>query len=314
MTVLGSSLQYDGFDNSLNGSFDHRGFTPSLFATSDRAFGPVTLSASLRADAHPEAGAQTTERLAVLVKPVEDWSVRMSVGTGFAPPTPLTEETDAIGLRAVRADTELRLERSHGAMVDIDGSLFGAELLVTGYTSVISNAIQLADASDGSGEGVLKNAAGDTRIGGLESAALWRFDGGRFLATYGYSRGTRPDATSGARESTPLIPRHRIGGDLMFERPDKYRGGIEGIWYGRQALDDDPYRSESKPYLYLMAIYVRQFGRLEAVANFENLLNVRQTQSDPLVRPRPAAGGRWTTDVWAPLEGFMANVALRYRW
>ena len=26
------------------------------------------------------------------------------------------------------------------------------------------------------------------------------------------------------------------------------------------------------------------------------------------------ADGRWTTDVWAPLEGFMANVAVRLRW
>jgi iron complex outermembrane receptor protein len=63
-----------------------------------------------------------------------------------------------------------------------------------------------------------------------------------------------------------------------------------------------------------MAIAVRQFGPVEVVANFENLLDVRQTKYDPLVRPSPGVGGRWTTDVWAPLEGFMANVALRYRW
>jgi hypothetical protein len=57
------------------------------------------------------------------------------------------------------------------------------------------------------------------------------------------------------------------------------------------------------------AIAVRQFGRFEAVANFENILNVRQTDTDPLVRPTATTGGRWTTDLWAPLEGFMANVA-----
>ena len=56
------------------------------------------------------------------------------------------------------------------------------------------------------------------------------------------------------------------------------------------------------------------FGRFEVVANFENLLDVRQTKHAPLVRPTPGTGGRWTTDVWAPLEGFMANVAVRYRW
>lgn len=100
----------------------------------------------------------------------------------------------------------------------------------------------------------------------------------------------------------------------MFEREGKYRGGIEGIWYGVQPLDDNPYRTQSRPYLYLMAIYMRQFGKLEVVANFENLLNVRQTATHPLVRPGPTTGGRWTTDVWSPLEGFMANAAIRYRW
>jgi outer membrane receptor protein involved in Fe transport len=199
-------------------------------------------------------------------------------------------------------------------MLDINGQLAGAELLVTTYGSVIRDAIQLADVGDGTGTGVLENAAASTRIVGVENAAIWRFDGGKFLATYGYTRGSRPDAFSEAREPIPLLPRHRVGGDLMFERPGVYRGGIEGIWYGAQSLDDNPFRSQSKPYLYLMAIAVREFGRAEVVLNFENLLNVRQTDTDPLIRPTPGTGGRWTTDVWAPLEGLMANVAVRYRW
>jgi outer membrane receptor protein involved in Fe transport len=200
-------------------------------------------------------------------------------------------------------------------MVDVNGDFAGVELLITAYGSFISDAIQLADAGDGSGEGVLRNAEKTTRVAGVEAAAIWRFgSGGRFLVTYGYTRGSRPDTESGVREPVPLLPRHRAGADLMYEKPGNYRLGVEGIWYGEQPLDDNPFRARSRPYLYLMAIAVKQFGRIEAVANFENLLNVRQTETDPLVRPTPAVGGRWTTDVWAPLEGFMANVALRYRW
>ena len=312
--VLGSALQLDEFKNSLNTRYDHSWFTPSVFATAERPVGAFTLSASARGDAHPEAGVQLTERVAMLAKPAEGWSVRLSAGTGFAAPTATTEETEAIGLRAIRAGAELRRERSYGSMFDLSGQLAGAEVLITAYGSVIDDAIQLADADDGSGGALLRNASGNTRVAGIESAAVWRFEGGKFLATYGYMNGSRPDGTTGARERLPLVPRHRAGGDLMFEKPGVYRGGIEGIWYGAQSLDDNPFRSESKPYVYLMAIAVRQLGRLEAVANFENLLNVRQTTTDPLVRPTPGTGGRWTTDVWAPLEGFMANVALRYRW
>ena len=136
----------------------------------------------------------------------------------------------------------------------------------------------------------------------------------RVLLTYGYARGTRTDAETGEREPMPLLNRHRAGADLMLEKPGVYLVGIEGIYYGRQVLDDNPYLSHSRPYVYAMAIAKRQFGPVEVVANFENLLDVRLTEHHRLVRPSPMVGGRWTTDVWAPLEGFKANVAVRYRW
>lgn len=313
-TVVGAALQIDDFENDLNGLFDHRWITPAVFATTERGLGPFTISASVRGDAHQEAGAQLTERLALLAKPADKWSVRGSFGTGFAPPTATIEETEAVGLREVRASKALKPEKSHTAMLDLDGQISDVELLVTAYASAIKNAIQLRDTQDSSGNVSLQNAATSTRFGGVEALAVWRFGGGKFIASYGYARGTRPDPMTGLRHEIPLLPRHRLGGDLMLEHPGVYRVGIEGIWYGAQQLDDNPYRSKSKPYTYIMAIAARQFGPLEVVANFENLLNVRQTDTDPLVRRTQSGTGRWTTDVWAPLEGFMANVALRYRW
>jgi outer membrane receptor for ferrienterochelin and colicins len=311
--VLGAAVQGDAYHNKLNTAFDHNWVTPGLFATADRDIGPVTVSASVRGDHHPAAGLQLTERLAILARPTEEWSVRVSGGTGFAPPASMTEEVEAIGLRAIQAST-LQAEQSVGGMIDVNGRALGAELLLTGYASSIERAIQLVDLGDPSRSGALRNAAGATEVGGAEGAAIWRFGNNKFLLTYGYARGTRTDAQTGEREQVPLLNRHRVGSDLMLEKPGVYRVGIEGIYYGRQILDDDPYASESKPYLYAMAIAVRQFGPLEVVANFENLLNVRQTDYQSLVRPSPTVGGRWTTDVWAPLEGFMANVAVRYRW
>ncbi len=312
--LFGAAVQADGYHNKLNSAFDHNWVTPGLFVTGDRDIGPVTVSASMRADQHPETGRELTERLALLVHPADEWSVRLSGGTGFAAPTSMTEEVEAIGLRAIRPSA-LRAERSRGVMIDLNGRMLGAEVLLTGYGSTIDRAIQLVDLRDATLSGALRNAAGPTRVGGAEGAAIWRFaEDNKFLLTYGYARGTMTDAETGRREAMPLLNRHRAGADLMLERPGVYRIGIEGIFYGRQQLDDDPYRSESKPYVYAMAIAMRQIGSVELVANFENLLNVRQTDYQPLVRPTPTVGGRWTTDVWAPLEGFMANVAVRFRW
>jgi len=312
--VLGAVVQVDAYHNQLNDGYDHDWVTPGLFATGERDVGPVTLSASLRGDAHPEAGFQLTGRLALLTRPAPDWSVRLSGGTGFAPPNALTEETEAIGLRAVRPGADLDPEQSLGVALDIGGKAGGVEFLVTGYGSFITDAIQLADANDATGDGILRNAEGTTRVGGAELATIWRFRGGKLLVTYGHSEGRRTDALTNEWEPVPLLPRNRIGADLMLEKEGVYRIGLEGTWFDVQPLDDDPYRTQAKPYLYTMFLVMRQFGGVEVVANFENLLDIRQTRYDPLVRPTPMTGGRWTTDVWAPLEGFMANVAVRYRW
>jgi outer membrane receptor for ferrienterochelin and colicins len=311
--VLGAAVQADAYHNKLNASFDHDWVTPGLFVTGEREIGPATVSASVRGDLHAEEGLELTERLAILLRPAAEWTVRLGGGTGFAAPTTMTEEVEAIGLRAIQPGN-LRGERSLGVMIDVNGRVLGAEFLLTGYRSAIDHAIQLVAVGDTSLSGTLRNAPGPVRIAGAEAAAIWRFAAGKFLLTYGYARGTRSDAETGQREAVPLLNRHRAGADLMWERPGVYRVGIEGIYYGRQVLDDDPYRRHSKPYLYAMAIAMRQFGKLEVVANFENLLDVRQTEHQPLVRPTPTVGGRWTTDVWAPLEGFMANVAVRFRW
>ena len=312
--LVGAALQLDAYHNGLNSSFDHDWVTPGIFVTGDRDIGPFTVSASLRGDHHAETGFMLTERLALLARPAEEWTVRLSGGTGYAPPSSMTEEVEAIGLRSIEA-SPLRAERSLGLMLDLSGRLFGAEFLMTGYGSSVKRVIQLVDVGQHGMTGALRNSAGPTRIGGIEGATIWRFGGdNKFLLTYGYARGTRADAETGRREPAPLLNRHRVGADLMLEKPGVYRVGIEGIYYGRQELDDNPYRSRSRPYVYAMAIAMRQFGPVELVANFENLLDVRQTDYDQLIRPTPTVGGRWTTDVWAPLEGFMANVAVRYRW
>jgi hypothetical protein len=43
----------------------------------------------------------------------------------------------------------------------------------------------------------------------------------------------------------------------------------------------------------------------------QNLSGVRQTRWDPLLRPSPAADGRWAVDACAPLEGRNVNGGLR---
>ena len=52
-------------------------------------------------------------------------------------------------------------------------------------------------------------------------------------------------------------------------------------------------------------------GVARLFVNLENLTNVRQTRTDPLLRRTRGPGGRWTTDAWTELAGFTLNGGVR---
>ena len=55
------------------------------------------------------------------------------------------------------------------------------------------------------------------------------------------------------------------------------------------------------------------FGDVSVFLNLENLLNVRQTKYDRMVRPARTPDGQWTVDAWAPTEGFVVNGGVRLK-
>ena len=87
---------------------------------------------------------------------------------------------------------------------------------------------------------------------------------------------------------------------------------IELYYTGEQSLSDNPYRDKSKPYLHVVLLGEINLGRMSLFLNLENLLDVRQTRTDPLLRRTKNIAGGWTVDAWSPpLEGFIANAGVR---
>jgi len=94
--------------------------------------------------------------------------------------------------------------------------------------------------------------------------------------------------------------------------------GLEAFYTGRQVLDDptneNPYRKVGRPYVIFGALVEWNLTeRVSLFVNAENLTDVRQTRYDPLLRPQQSADGRWTVDVWAPLDGRLINGGLKAR-
>ena len=115
----------------------------------------------------------------------------------------------------------------------------------------------------------------------------------------------------------PLATRHTAGVVGSLEEEERFRVGLELYYTGRQALDDNPYRASSRPYLIVGLLGERWIetpaGTARVFLNLENIGNVRQTRYDPLLLPERGKGGRWTTDAWTELSGFTMNGGVRFR-
>ena len=164
---------------------------------------------------------------------------------------------------------------------------------------------------NGSTRYALVNLAKPTDNAGMEFVSTLRK--APFTATASYTYVRSRESAAGLREDVPLTPRHSAGIVGMWEKETIGRFGIESYYTGRQRLEQNPYRSESKPYVLFGFLAERKLGRFRLFINAENLTNVRQTRWNSLIRPTRGMDGRWTVDAWAPLDGRVFNGGIRLR-
>lgn len=342
--VGGAAIQQDRYRAEDVAGFDYTFTVPSAFAQLD--VDPawwLSLSSSARLDAHSEYGTVVSPRVSALLRrPAEGtlagWTSRVSVGTGEFAPTPFTEETEATGLTPLRPLVNLVAERATSGSLDVGGPVVTAlgrfELNATAFGSGVRHPVQVVDAEGTTATGAsrirLVNAPGPTRTWGGELLARFVRELGaepadgeeraalRMTATWTYLRSTECDPGALAtcvRREVPLTPRHAAGLVAAIEQHERGRLGLEVYYTGRQALDENPYRAESRPYVVFGMLGERAFETAAGVArvfvNLENLTNVRQTRFDPLLLPSRGRGGRWTTDAWTELTGFTVNGGVR---
>ncbi|MEQ8861151.1 MAG: TonB-dependent receptor [Pseudomonadales bacterium] len=309
--VGGLAFQTEDYEAGTFPVFDYHYQTPAVFAQLDRDFGPdVSVAASARWDDHSEYGGRFSPRLSLLYRP-GPWTVRTSWGRGFYAPTPFVEETEAAGLSRLEPLSDLDAETAETLSLDIGYTAGALETGVTLFGSNIDDAVRLQTVA--ADRVRLVNQDGVTRTRGVEALVRWRQAPYVVTASYLYLDASEPADTGPGRRTVPLTPRHSAGVVAMWEQHDRGRIGLELYYTGRQRLEDNPYRTRGKPHMHIGLLGEIVLGRYRLFLNLENLLNVRQTREDPLVRPSRAPDGRWTVDAWAPLEGFIANAGVRIR-
>ncbi len=133
-----------------------------------------------------------------------------------------------------------------------------------------------------------------------------------FSATTSYTYVRPREVEFGRAMDRALTPRQSFGVTGMWEK-EVWRLGAECYYTGRQRLEENPYRSESEPYVLVGFFGERRIGPARIFVNAENLGDVRQTRWNPLLRQTRGVDGRWTVDAWAPLDGRVFNAGIRLR-
>ena len=309
--VGGVAFQRDGFRSETFPAFDYSYEVPALFAQVEHDLRPeLTVAASARIDVHSEYGTQFSPRMSGLWRP-GPWTVRASFGRGFYAPTPFVEEIEDAGLSRLEPLRDLQAETAQNASLDIGYARGPIKTSLTLFSSTIERATRLVPiAAD---RVRLVNLAGETRVRGSELLLRYRRAPFTVTGSYVYIDASEPDEAGSGRRRTPLVPRHSAGVVAVWERHGRGRIGIETYYTGKQALEDNPYRTQSRPYFHVGILGEIALGPVRLFANAENILGVRQTRYDPLLLPQRLPDGRWTVDVWAPTEGFILNAGLRFR-
>ena len=308
--VGGVAYQLDRFRSEAFPLFDYEYRIPAAFGQVEQKLTPrLTLAGSGRLDAHSTYGTRFSPRLSLLYRP-GPWTLRLSGGRGFYAPTPFVEEIEAAGLSRLAPLSGLKAETATNGALDIGYRRGPIEANVTVFAARLRGGTQLEPTGPAAVR--LVNLPGQTRIGGTELLLRYRLGALTVTGSYVYLDATEP-MIGGGRRIVPLTPRHTAGMVAMWEKRDRGRVGVELYYTGRQALEDDPYRTRSRPYVELGLLGELVVGRARLFLNAENILGARQTRHAPLLRPTRAPDGRWTVDAWGPIEGFTLNGGVRFR-
>ena len=308
-TVAGIDARTDRFDQSGGGAdtLDYAHAAVGAFGQHTVDLGPaVAVEAGLRVDALGRASRRARlfvlPRLSVLVRPGGGFTARAGGGVGYAAPTPFLEASERRAYRGVaRVPASVDVERSVGGTVDVGWRGAVGPLAVALNQAVYVTRLNrpLVPVETG-GALSFRTADGHVRTAGSETTA--RLAAGGLALFLGYVTLDAAQTERGQTARLPLTARHRTYSVLVWERHGRFRVGVEAYYTSRQPLSDG---GTSPGYLLAGILGERRIGRVRVFANFENVLDARQSRTAPLVLgPRAAPA---FAEIWGPTDGFVAN-------
>lgn len=315
--VAGVAWQSEIYSSDTFPAFDYTYDVPGIFGQIDHDFtDELSVSLSGRFDDHSEYGSQLSPRVSVLYRP-GNWTIRGSVADGFFAPTPFVEEIEAAGLSRLEPLSGIIEETAQTASLDIGYRQGGIEANATFFASDVDGVTRLESFSSVPGGELdrvrLVNTPGKSELRGTELLLRYMWRDFKITGSYLYIDSSEPDELGIGRQEVALTPKHTAGMVAMWERHGEFRLGLEMYYTGEQRVENSPFRTTSDSYLDIGILGEKTIGRISYFINAENILDVRQTREEPLLRPTRSPDGQWTTDIWSRNDGFIVNGGIRVK-
>jgi outer membrane receptor for ferrienterochelin and colicins len=317
-TVTGVNISTDRFTEDRRTDSlirDYSFVTTGVFIQDDWTLGRRwVLEIGIRDDRQNRYGNFLLPRVSVLYKRSREWSLRAGGGPGYKSPTIFDAQTEETAYKDVLPiGGSVRAERSAGVNADVmyTGTI-GDDLRTTidqafFYTQVDYPLV--LDSLPVNGAGMVytyfANSGQAYTTRGFETSVRLKRDDWSLFAGYTYV-----DARTGVAglPHIALAPRSKVVFDLANEKDRDYRVALEAFYTGPQYLYDG---SKTKDYWVTGLLLEKVIHRVSLVLNFEDLTDTRQTRFGPVVVP-PVTNPTFN-EIYAPLEGFMMNLAVKVR-
>src|SRR6266404_6324502 len=270
----------------------------------------LTLETGIRGDYVIDYGFALLPRISALFKIAPKFTSRIGGGLGYKSPTIFTEESERLLYKNVLpVDPHInKLEKSYGVNWDVNykKSFRGISFSINQFFfyTYLKNPLMLMQNLYGSHS--FKNIPGYIDTKGAETNIRLGYD--KISLYLGYTYTNAVIHNNNLVYQNPLTPRHRFNSAFVYELENKWRIGSEIYYFSKQKLSDG---NTGRGYWLTGLLAEKMWKRISVYINFENFGNVRQTKfesiytgsiTDPVFK-----------DIYAPLEGFVANGGIKVK-
>ena len=310
--INGINLMLDKFDEERLTNQSRRSYKHLTYGIFTQMTWSITryaiIESGFRADYNIDYRLFALPRISLLIKFNKYLSSRIGGGLGYKLPTIFNEETEKLNFENISQidDHLLKAERSEGANFDINYKRRLSDGLSVNFNQLffysrLQNPLILT--SNNNNFFYFTNAAAPVDTRGFESNMKWTFNDFSLYMNYTF---TDARLRYEMNQVKPLTPRHNLGMSLLYEQEKKWKIGYE-LYYTSSQIRND--YTATQGYWVMGAMAMRTFSKINIFINFEDFTDTRQSRFETMYIP-PVSNPTFK-DIWAPVEGFVANAGFK---